>query len=122
MRKCSKCQREFDDLVAFCPECGTKLENFVPVPSEPVTVGAMQQYKDASAKLDSSENVLAQFLASILVIVGLIITWEVSALIGLVIAAVGLLIGWYSTNQLNKIVSLTVGIVTVVLSIWTIID
>lgn len=122
MRTCSKCQREYDDSMVFCPECGTKLENFVPVPSEPVTVGVTQQFKDASAKLDGSENAFAQFLASILAIVGLLISWEVSAFIGAVIAGIGLAVGWYSTNQLNKIVSLTVGVATVILSIWAMID
>ena len=35
---CTKCGKQLDDTVAFCPQCGTKVEKFDDVPVNPQTI------------------------------------------------------------------------------------
>ena len=106
MKKCSKCNKEYDDSKMFCPACGGQL---VPVSTTP------SDSKPAPSWLENWGGLL-------LAVVGLIVAWEVHAVFGTALAVVGIIWGWSSPNQINKISSLIVGIITILLFIWWILD
>lgn len=126
MKTCENCHRTYDDSSFFCPECGKKLvvqnSNNQPTDiSNRVTVENGNSKKDTYKELvkskteewDTSDNVLMRWLPSLISICGLLIAWYFSALVGFGFSVCGIIFGAYSSNELNKLVSLMVGIITV---------
>ncbi len=103
MKKCSTCNQEYDDSKLFCPVCGEQLTDVTPTPTPPKSE-ALPWYKNWGGVL--------------LALAGLIIAWEVNAMFGFALAILGMVFGWSSPNKINKISSLIVGAVTVMLFIW----
>ena len=101
MKKCSTCNKEYDDSKMFCPVCGGQLTSVAPTPSKSIT---------SSSWFENWGGVL-------LTLIGLVITWEISALFGTVIAVVGIICGWSSPNKINKILSGIVGVLTILIFI-----
>ena len=85
------------------------------------TVQTMQAsanlFKTLGRDLDQSDNVLFRWLPTFLSVIGLIIAWEASVVIGMILALFGTLLGSGSSNTPNKILSMLFGIVTIVLSL-----
>lgn len=85
------------------------------------TVQTMQAsanlFKTPGRDLDQSDNVLFRWLPTFLSVIGLIIAWEASVVIGMILALFGTLLGSGSSNTPNKILSMLFGIVTIVLSL-----
>lgn len=101
MKKCGTCNREYDDSKMFCPVCGEQLTSVTP---EPAKATAPTWFENWGGVL--------------LAVLGLIVAWEVHALFGFALAVVGIIFGWSSPNQINKILSIVVGAITVILVIW----
>lgn len=87
MKKCNSCNKEFSDDKIFCPECGSQL-----------TVVKAKVNTDGGA-------IFGNWAGAILTILGLILMWEISWMIGGAIVAVGFFGGISSTNTANKIIS-----------------
>jgi hypothetical protein len=97
MKKCNTCNKEYDESRSFCPMCG---RNLVPVITTQVQTSWIENW--------------GGFLAAL---VGLFIAWVISAFAGLVISILGILWGVTSQNKLNKVLSIAVGAVTILLYI-----
>ena len=118
MKICNKCNAKFEDSNVFCPVCGEKLETLDQTNNNNNVINNLSEYlKAKSDSFDNNENVLIRWLPSILTVLGLIIAWNWYALLGMVVAIVGILYGWFSKNQLNKIITMVVGIITIILCI-----
>ena len=118
MKICKKCNTIFDDSNVFCPECGEKLETLDQTNNNNNVINNLSEYlKAKSDAFDNNENVLIRWLPSILSVLGLIIACDWYALLGMVVAIVGVLYGWFSKNQQNKIITMVVGIITIILCV-----
>ena len=68
-------------------------------------------------KYDESSNSFLKWAPSLLSIAGLLISWEISTVIGLAFGAGGFMYGVFSKNNANKMISTVVGGITVALSL-----
>lgn len=106
MKKCQNCNRTYDDSKMFCPNCGTKL--VLEQPSVPTP-----------ATNSNSASFMDQWGGLLLSALGLLIEWEFSVLIGVVIAGVGLMSGINSSNNINRIGSILIAVIAALLFlIW----
>lgn len=104
MKKCVKCNKQYDDSKMFCPTCGGQLV--------PVTPSSSTSSSGSSSWFDQWGGIL-------LAAVGILIEWELSAVFGLAVAAVGVVCGYNSTNTVNKIGSIVAGVIAALLFlIW----
>ncbi|MGN0263725.1 MAG: hypothetical protein ACI4DX_04965 [Oliverpabstia sp.] len=118
MKICKKCNKIFDDSNAFCPECGEKLETLDQTNNNNNVINNLSEYlKAKSDAFDNNENVLIRWLPSILSVLGLIFTLKGNYILGIAVAIAGVLYGWFSQNQQNKIIATVVGIITIILCI-----
>lgn len=101
MKKCIKCNKEYDDSKMFCPTCGSQLTVAAPMP----------------IKTKTSPSWLENWGGVLLALIGLIVAWEVNAVFGFALAVVGIIWGWSSPNKINKVMSVVVGVVTILLFI-----
>lgn len=101
MKKCSVCNKEYDDSKMFCPSCGGQLVPVAPSPQPSVSPSWFENWGGI-----------------LLAAIGLIVAWELSAVLGFALAVVGIICGWSSHNNLNKILSVVVGGITILLFIW----
>ena len=102
MKKCNTCNKEYDDSKAFCPVCGGQLTTVTTTPS------------GSNAAPSWFEN----WAGIVFTLAGLIIAWELNVIIGVALGVVGIICGWSSPNQINKVMSVIVGAITIVLFIW----
>lgn len=102
MKKCSVCNKEYDDSRMFCPTCGGQLTTVTTTP--PSSNAAPSWFENWGGVL--------------LALIGLIVAWEVHAVFGFALAVVGIICGWSSPNKINKIMSAIVGVITILLFIW----
>jgi len=102
MKKCVKCNTQYDDGKLFCPVCG---EQLVSDPS------------GAQPRSTGPGSFFSRWLGILLGILGLIIEWGSSLLIGFVVALVGAAFGYASSNKINKMGSIVLAIVAAVLFI-----
>ena len=123
MKKCSKCNREFDDNSFYCPDCGeplvfqavniirkNKTSDSFSEKSSNSTLEALRKYtKKTTEGLDNSDNAFVRWLPSISSVIGLVIAWYISIKIGIVLSLFGIIFGSGTKNNLNKIISLAVG-------------
>lgn len=101
MKKCSTCNKEYDDTKMFCPVCG----------------GQLTSVMNTSPKPSSSPSWFENWGGVLLTLIGLVVAWEVHAILGFVLAVIGIISGWSSPNKINKILSVIVGAITVLLFI-----
>lgn len=97
MKKCTHCNKEFDDSTMFCPHCGSQLEV-----SKPTVIS-------------TNSNGFANWAGTILTILGLFLMWEVDWVWGAIIGAMGVISGIKSSNSVNKAISCMAGVVGVLL-------
>lgn len=103
MKKCNNCSKEYDDSKMFCPLCGGQLTPVAPPPTP------------AS---NASPSFFENWGGVLLALVGLIVAWEVDAMFGTALAVIGIICGWASPNNTNKILSIIVGGITILLFIF----
>lgn len=98
MKICKKCNHTFDDSAGFCPDCGEKLQ--------------IIRYEEPK----KTSKFMTRYFAAIASIIGFIVAWYIrSTVIGFAFAIVGVLYGVFSKNTVNQVVSLVVGIITILL-------
>lgn len=107
MKKCPNCQSVFEDSKGFCPKCGAALESVT------------QTQTRTPAPSGAGNAFFAGWGGLIMGVVGLLICWELSAVLGCAIAIGGAVFGWQSDNAVNKIGSLILAIVSGVLTVIT---
>ena len=118
MRICSGCGKILEDDALFCTECGCKTVESNPPsepPQEPSSNTVLEYIKKKTEEWDNSDNVLFRWLPSLLSIIGLIVAWEFSILFGLALSVCGIVFGSTTKNKANKIVSLAVGILCILI-------
>lgn len=101
MKRCNMCNKEYDDGKMFCPACGGPLTD-VTTPIKPSV----------------SPSWFENWGGVLLALIGLFVAWEIHAVIGFVLAIIGIISGWSSPNNLNKVLSVIVGGITILLFIW----
>lgn len=102
MKKCPNCQNVYDDTKGFCPTCGVAL---------------VDETQNTSA---GGGEFFEKWGALLLGAVGLIICWFISAVVGCVISIIGAVSGWRSSNVINKIGSIILAVICLVLTVMTI--
>lgn len=100
MKKCINCNREYDDSKMFCPECGASL---VSNESSVINANLNTERKTDPAPV-SSVPWYQQWMGTIICIVGLLIEWEINAIVGTAVIVSGFLQA-NKTNSKDKIVS-----------------
>ncbi len=102
MKKCAKCNKQYDDSKMFCPICGEKLAE-APASSGSASSGA------------GSSSWFGQWGGILLAVVGILIAWEIHAVLGFAITAVGVVFGHNSSNKINKIGTIVAGVIAALL-------
>jgi hypothetical protein len=141
MKKCNNCNLEYEDSKMFCSQCGGPLIPVVPsagMTQQPQNSYAQQpqgsyaqQSQGSYAQQDPNTwtapgqeapqqnqqmpEIMQNWGGLILGVVGIIVCWCISWLIGLAIAAVGVYLGWRSPNQINKYGSVACEVLVVLL-------
>lgn len=98
MKKCVKCNKQYDDSKMFCPTCGGQLVSVTPSPTS-----------------SSSGSWFDRWGGILLAVVGILIAWELNAVFGLAVAVVGVVSGYNSSNTVNKIGSIAAGVIAALL-------
>lgn len=80
MKYCVKCEKNFSDNHFFCPDCGSKLNDFAVDASGANNAGRLSQ---------NSNSGFASWLPVIFAAVGALIGWFFSGLLGFVLGGVG---------------------------------
>jgi hypothetical protein len=136
---------EYEDSKMFCSQCGGPLVPVVPVSdmTQPNPSSYAQQPQNSYAQQPQGSyaqqdpntwtapgqetpqqnqqpnqqmpEVMQNWGGLILGVVGIIVCWCISWLIGLAIAAVGVYLGWRSPNQINKYGSVACEVLVVLL-------
>ena len=70
-----------------------------------------------SEKYDESSNFFLKWAPSLVSCTGLLISWEMDVVIGMIFGACGFMYGLYSKNNTNKLISTVAGGITVALSL-----
>ena len=97
MKICKKCNHTFDDSAGFCPDCGEKLQ--------------IIKYEEPK----KTSKFMTRYFAAIASIIGFIVAWYIYTEMGFVFAIVGILCGAFSKNTVNRVVSIVLGIITILL-------
>ena len=97
MKICKKCNHTFDDSAGFCPDCGEKLQ--------------IIRYEEPK----KTSKFMTRYFAAIASIIGFIVAWYIYTEMGFVFAIVGILCGAFSKNTVNRVVSILLGIITILL-------
>lgn len=97
MKICKKCNHTFDDSAGFCPDCGEKLQ--------------IIRYEEPK----KTSKFMTRYFATIASIIGFIVAWYIDTSIGFVFSIVGILCGAFSKNTVNRVVSILLGIITILL-------
>lgn len=97
MKICKKCNHTFDDSAGFCPDCGEKLQ--------------IIRYEEPK----KTSKFMTRYFAAIASIIGFIVAWYIYTEMGFVFAIVGILCGAFSKNTVNRVVSIVLGIITILL-------
>lgn len=103
MKKCTKCSKEYDDSKQFCPVCGGQLA--------PVSGGGGSTH---GSKVKTG-SWFEQWGGIVLTIVGLLLEWEINAIFGFAVAVVGAICGFQSSNGVNKVASMVIGVIAALL-------
>lgn len=146
MKTCPQCGRTFSDIVKQCPACGRVLDasenrtenrevrNDIPNPppisniqnqAQPTpTINPAQKtgnssIKDTVTDMEQKPGLFNQWFGTIVTVLSLLITWEMSMLFGSVLAVAGIIAGLSSSNNVNKVISVIVGAISICLSIMT---
>jgi len=98
MKQCLKCNKQYDDTKMFCPSCGGQLT--------PVATGV------PSGSPAASETWFARWGGTLLAVLGVFVTWEISWTLGLVLGISGAVLGCKSQNTANKVLSIIAAVVT----------
>ena len=126
MKKCVTCNKEYDDSKQFCPACGSKLTDAdaaaapveaAPVEAAPVEAAAPSASSTASSGGFDIKAIFEKWNGSILTVLAVVIEWYFSLVFGFIVAILGIVLGWKSGNQTNKIVSIVVGVIAILLFI-----
>lgn len=141
MKTCPQCGRTFSDLVKQCPACGRDLgvenedrtiKNDIPTPpptpnipnqSQPTpTINSANKtgnssIKDTITDAEQKSGWFNRWIGSIAAIIGLLCVWDVDIYIGAAFALFGIIAGLASSNNVNKVISVTVGAVSISLAI-----
>ena len=72
-------------------------------------------------KLDNSNNIFMRWLPSFWSVLGLFTIWYLNIWLGITFGLCGAASGYCSKNKLNKIISVTVGVATIVVGILALI-
>ncbi len=118
MKRCTKCNKEFDDNKLFCPECGSSLISAATDGTGGTTAtSGINGNRNASggpvAPVTDSPW-YAQWKGTILAAVGLLIEWELSALLGVALIGVGFMLAKdspISGNKTTTTVLLVIGVI-----------
>lgn len=124
MKRCTNCNKDYEDSKLFCPECGGSLV---------LAANAVVEETKAMPNSDGNSNSSGQtgtptespwyiqWAGTILAVVGLIIEWEIALTFGVVLTIVGFILAKNSPIQINKIVAtvlMVIGILLYVVCIW----
>lgn len=116
MKKCVICNKEYDDSKQFCPACGGKLTD-ADAAAAPVEAAVPSTPSETSSGGFDIKAIFEKWNGAILTVLAVLIEWYLSLVVGFVVAIVGIVAGWKSGNQINKIVSIVVGIIAILLFI-----
>lgn len=97
MKICKKCNHTFDDSAGFCPDCGEKLQ--------------IIRYEEPK----KTSKFMTRYFAAIASIIGFIVAMYIYTEIGFAFSIVGILCGAFSKNTVNRVVSILLGIITILL-------
>ena len=97
MKICKKCNHTFDDSAGFCPDCGEKLQ--------------IIRYEEPK----KTSKFMTRYFAAIASIIGFIVAMYIYTEIGFAFSIVGILCGAFSKNKVNRVVSIVLGIITILL-------
>ena len=97
MKICKKCNHTFDDSAGFCPDCGEKLQ--------------IIRYEEPK----KTPKFMTRYFAAIASIIGFIVAMYIYTEIGFAFSIVGILCGAFSKNTVNRVVSILLGIITILL-------
>ena len=115
MKICKKCNHTFDDSAGFCPDCGEKLQ-IIKYEEPKKTSKFLGAIKNKSEEYDNNSKSVTRYFAAIASIIGFIVAWYIrSTVIGFAFAIVGVLYGVFSKNTVNRVVSILLGIITILL-------
>ena len=118
MKKCTNCNKEYDDGKMFCPECGCPLTSIASSETGGTTISSNS---NENLKTDGQRPALlpSDWVGTILAVVGLVIQWELSALVGAIFIGLGFYSGMHSTNSGNKIVTTILLVIGIILLLAT---
>jgi len=123
MKRCTKCNKEYGDDKVFCPECGSSLISTAADGTGGATttsgINGNQNISGKPAAPVSESPWYVQWRGTILAVVGLIIEWELSALLGAVLIGVGFILGKDSPASGNKIVTTVLLVIGIILLVVT---
>lgn len=108
MKKCNMCNKEYDDSKMFCPVCGSQLTPVTPAPTPTPTPSKAAVW-------------FGNWGGALLTLLGFVVAWEFHILLGISLVVLGIIFAWSSSNKVNKILSVVLAVITVVLSIWALI-
>ena len=114
MKICKKCNHTFDDSAGFCPDCGEKLQ-IIRYEEPKKTPKFLEAIKNKSEEYDNSSKTVARYFAAIISIIGFIVAMYIYTEIGFAFSIVGILCGAFSKNTVNRVVSILLGIITILL-------
>lgn len=86
MKRCTKCNQEYDDSKVFCAKCGSQLASITPT-------------GQSTAKSNTGTMQGLDWIAIIAAVIGLIVEWNTSALFGMAAVAGGFVAGNQSSNS-----------------------
>ena len=114
MKICKKCNHTFDDSAGFCPDCGEKLQ-IIKYEEPKKTSKFLGAIKNKSEEYDNNSKSVTRYFAAIASIIGFIVAMYIYTEIGFAFSIVGILCGAFSKNTVNRVVSILLGIITILL-------
>ncbi len=123
MKKCTNCNKEYDDSKTFCPKCGSLLISVTTAGTGAATTPGTTGNSNVSGQPTAPGKEApwyVQWKGTLLAVAGLIIEWYLSAFVGAVLIGVGFILGKDSPASGNKIAStvlLVIGIILLVITI-----
>ena len=137
MKICPQCGRTFSNLVKQCPACGRDLgvENEdktikddiptpPPTPQPTPTINPDKKtgnfnLKNKIIEMEQKAGWYNKWFGTIIVIISLLVNWYVDIDLGAVLAIPGIIIGWPSSNNVNKAISVIGGAISICMVIFT---
>lgn len=110
MKKCTNCNKEYDDSKLFCPECGVSLtpnvSSGISGTASSVSGMDLNAVKQSEPVPTQESPWYSRWIGTIISVIGLLIEWNISALIGTAVIIVGFLLVKKSSNSKDKAITI----------------